>query len=161
MRELFDGVDRAIYDTVHEYVDASTRQRGAVGLAPRINLQPGTLSNKANPTMDTHQLSLRESVPLQLLANDYRILRAYCLLLGHVAYPLPTADCKSSDVELLDQYASFHSAVGEKACAIRAALADGDISPAEMTEIRSRFEAMVRTGLGLLSRLEALCDARH
>jgi hypothetical protein len=161
MRELFDGLDRAVYDTVHGYVDPATRQRGAVGLAPRINLQPGTLSNKANPTMETHQLSLRESVPVQLQANDFRILQAYSLLLGHVCYQLPAADAKASDVELLDQYAQFHSAVGEKATAIRTALADGDISPAEMTDIRARFEAMVRCGLGLLSRLEALCDARH
>lgn len=156
--DLYDRLDRAMYGTVHEHVDRATRSRGAVALAPRVGLQPGTLSNKVNPTVETHQLSLRESIPLQLVANDFRILHAYASALGHCVYALP-ADCKHSDVELLTQYAEFHARVGMHSGSIREALQDGRISDAEIACVRQAFDDLVRAGLCVLARLEALADA--
>lgn len=155
--DLFDRLDRALYDTVHGYVDGKTRSRGAVALAPKIGLQPGTLSNKVNPQMDTHQVGLRESIPLQLATADYRVLHVYASVLGHCVYPLPD-NAVTSDMELLTQYAHFHATVGKHSGVIREALRDGRISAAEIGCVRQAFDELVRSGLSVLHRLEALAD---
>ncbi|MGS1128503.1 phage regulatory CII family protein [Rhodanobacter sp. UC4437_H4] len=158
-QELYGAVETAIYETVNGYVDSNTRQRGATALAPKVGMLPATLSNKANPLQD-HKLGLCESVPLQLVANDFRILYAYNEALQHVAYKLPATN-HVGDVELLDQYADMHARLGELAKYIRDALADGDITTEEVQRMREAFDASARAGLGLLARLEALVDDRR
>lgn len=153
MRELFGGLDQAVYDTVHDYVDGKTRKRGAVALAPKLGLQPGTLANKANPQQE-HQLTLREAVPLMLATQDFRILEALAAELGHTLCALPDGDI--SDIELLTQYATFQDAIGRKAASIRHALEDHVITPAEAREIREAFHRVCRAGLAVVSRIEAL-----
>jgi hypothetical protein len=156
--DLFDPVDRAMYDTVHEFVDRGGKRRGAVALAPKVGMQPGTLSNKVNPLMDTHQLGVRESLPLQLATKDFRILQACAQVLGHCVYALPD-DCENtSDVELLSQYAEFHATVGLHSTSIRDALKDGRIQSSEVAAVRQAFDSLVRSGLCVLLRLEALTD---
>jgi hypothetical protein len=115
---------------------------------------PGVLSNKANPMQD-HQLTLRESVPLQLAAADFHILHAYSHVLGHCAYRLPDAD-SVSDVELLNTYCDLHAKVGTLALQIRSTLKDGRITEAELPPLRSAFDDLVRAGLGVVARIEAL-----
>lgn len=158
--ELYGSVETAIYETVNGYVDPnSSRHRGATALAPKIGMLPATLSNKANPLQD-HQLTLRESIPLQLVADDFRILYAYNQALQHVAYKLP-ATHNIGDVELLNQYADMHAKIGELAQYIRDALVDGDVTHEEVRSMREAFDASARAGLGLLARLEALADVRR
>lgn len=157
--ELYGSVETAIYETVNGYVDPRTRQRGATALAPKVGMLPATLSNKANPLQD-HQLTLRESIPLQLVAGDFHILYAYNQALQHVAYQLP-ATHDVGDVQLLDQYAAMHAELGTLAHSIRDSLADGNVSPEEVTRTRAAFDAAARAGLGLLARLEALADVRR
>lgn len=155
MQDLFGQLEIAIHDTVSEFRCPRTRSRGAVGLAPHLGMQPGTLSNKANPSMETHKLALTEAVPLQLAANDFRILHAFAADLGHCAWPLPDAS-QASDMAVLDAYAEVHARAGEKCRAIRDALADNRITRAELQEIRALFDQEVRAGLELIARLEAL-----
>jgi hypothetical protein len=155
MEELFGPIEAAVYETVHSFVDAASQRRGAVALAPRLGMQAGTLSNKANPTMVEHKLGLSESITLQVAAADMRILHAYAAALGHCAMPLPTPR-DASDVELLDAYAEVNERCGAKAKAIRDALRDGHITTAEVGEIRARFHDEIRAGMELLSRLESL-----
>lgn len=157
--ELYGSVETAIYETVNGYVDPNTRQRGATALAPKVGMLPATLSNKANPLQD-HKLGLCESIPLQLVADDYHILYAYSQSLQHVAYKLPTTS-NVGDVELLNQYAEMHASLGDLAGKIRDALADGRIYFEEVQAIRAAFDASTRAGLGLLARLEALADVRR
>jgi len=157
--ELFGSVEQAIHDTVAGYVDPVTRRRGATALAPKVGMLPATLSNKANPLQD-HQLALLESIPVQLVADDYRILHAYNATLGHVGYRLPDNVSQLSDVGLLDQYANLHAELGRMAATIRSALSDGSITSEEVRQVRAAFDASARAGLGLLARLEALVDDR-
>jgi hypothetical protein len=96
-------------------------------------------------------------VPIQITADDYQILYAYAHVLGHVAYKLPERD-DVSDVELLNQYCELHARVGTLALQIRAALKDGRVSRDEMPALRSAFDALVRAGLGVISRIEALAQ---
>ena len=154
--ELFGSVEAAISETVDGYRDPATRRRGAVALGPKVGMLPATLSNKANPLQD-HQLTLRESIPLQLVADDFRILHAYASALLHVAYQLPEpGDC--SDVQLLDQYAAMHAELGRLAQSVRDSLADNRVTRDEVDHIRALFDGTARAGLGLVARLEALVD---
>lgn len=157
MLELFGQLDTAIYDTVHGYRDAASRTRGAVALAPKLGMPPGTLSNKADPTNTGAKLGLVESVTLQLVANDFQILHAYNAVLGHCAWRLPV-DSSAGDVELLDAYAAMHEQCGRMAVAIREALADRRVTTDEVARIRQHFEAEVRAGLELLARLQAIAE---
>lgn len=158
-RDMFGALETAAYDTVHGYVDPVTRKRGAVALAPKMGIAPGTLSNKVNVTMD-HQLTLTESIPLQLVSGNFAILYAYNQALGHVSYRLPAVDESISDVALLEQYASLHAELGVLATNVRSALRDGRITSEEVQAIRKAFDASARAGLGFLARIEALVDDR-
>lgn len=157
MQELFGRLDTAIYDTVHGYRDPSSRERGAAALAPRVGMQPGTLSNKANPSMPDHKLGLAESITLQVAADNYSILHATAAALRHCAWPLPPHN-NASDVELLDVYAKVNEQTGHKARAIRDALRDQRVTGAEVARIRACFDDEVRAGLELLARLDSLVE---
>lgn len=157
MQELFGRLDLAIYDTVHGYRDTATRDRGAVALGPKVGIPPGSLSNKANPAMPDHKLGLVESITLQLVTSNYSVLHAYAASLRHCAWQLPEHS-DASDVELLDAYTKVHEQAGYRARAIRDALSDGRVTAAEVATVRACFDAEVRAGLELLSRLEALAE---
>lgn len=154
IQSLFSALDSAIYETVNSFVDPVTKGRGATALAPRLNIAAGTLSNKANPLQE-HQLSLRESISLQLATIDFGILHAYNGALGHVGFRLPDAD-QIGDVELLDAYCELHTRVGHLAQTIRNALLDHRVSIAEVIQIQIAFDALVRSGLGMVNRIEGL-----
>lgn len=153
--ELFTPLALAVHATVGDFVDPRTGQRGAVALAPLLNIKPSTLSNRANPTVDGARMGLEESVPLQLVANDFQILYAYNAALGHCAYRLPE-NVHGSDIEILDAYLAVHEAAGRKAAAIAAGLRDGRISRREFDTIRRSFDDQVRAGLQLMAALERL-----
>lgn len=157
MQELFGRLQMAAYQLVHGFRDARTRTRGAVALAPLVGMNPGTLSNKVNPEMQDYRLGLEESVPLQLVADDFQLLHAYAAALGHCAYRLPGA-CDASDVELLDLYCGIHEKGGLKARAIRDAIRDGRFTRKELAEMRALFDDEVRAGLEFFSRVEALVE---
>jgi hypothetical protein len=154
IQSLFGALDSAIYSTVNGFVDPVTRGRGATALAPRLNIAAGTLSNKANPTQE-HQLGLRESISLQLATVDFSILYAYNAALGHVGFRLPDAD-RFGDIELLDTYCELHARVGRLAVEIRNALLDQKISFEEVQAVRTAFDCLVRSGLGVVNRIEGL-----
>lgn len=157
MQELFGQLDTAIYETVHGFRPPGSTERGAIALAPRCAMNPGTLSNKANPQMPDHKLGLAESIPLQLVSNDFSILHAYSAALGHCAYRLPGSS-DASDVELLDLYCSVHEKGGLKARAIRDAIRDGRITRKELADLKALFDDEVRAGLEFFSRVEALAQ---
>lgn len=153
--DLVGPLDAAIYETVNGYVDPVTGKRGgSTALAPRVGMQPNTLSNKANPNCD-HKLGLLESIPIQLATNNFSILHAYSSELGHCAFRLPNAS-DVGDLALLDTYADMHARLGDFAQELRAALADNRISRVEVTELRQHFDDAVRAGLGVIARMEAI-----
>lgn len=152
MREHFSALEQAKYDVVHDYPG------GAVNLAPRVGMNPGTLSNKVNPTIDTHHLSVDEAVAIQFAAEDYRILTAEAYFLNHVVIPLACYD-GVSDVELLDLYAAYHAEIGETAEAIRDALADGLVTRKEFDKIRTEALQDQQAMYALLARLETLVES--
>lgn len=155
--DLIDPVADAIYRLVHNYRDPRTGHRGAPALAPKVGMVAGTLLNKANPDQE-HQLTLTESIVLQLTAGDFGVLHAYAHVLGHAAYELPVVTV--DDLELLDRYAEFHRRIGEQSGVIQRALSDGRVSPREVAEIRTCLHGVISAGLALVARIEALATAR-
>jgi len=154
--ELVGGLQQAIYDTVHNYVDpARPGHRGAAALAPKLGTSPAVLSNRVNPFLPGHKLGLLESVPLQITARDYSICNEYCAALGRVAIELPPVD-DVGDVALLEQYLELVERLGEQAGVIRAALADSRITWNEVAHIRTSADSAIRALLGLVHRLEGL-----
>ena len=148
---MIDALAQAIHDTVHQF------DGGAMALAPRVGMNPGTLNNKAYPDNVDAQLNLRESIPLQRETRDYRILATYAHLLDHAVIPLGDfSGC--SDVELLDLYAGYHVEIGETAGHIRTALASKQISRSHLRTVRREMIEDIQAGLSFLARLEALAD---
>ena len=156
--DLFTPLDLAIHRTVKGYVDPHTGHRGAVALSAKVGMPSGTLSNKASPQIPEAKLGLIESVPVQLVANDFQILHTYNAALGHCAYRMPIAPVVS-DMAVLDAYLDVHATTGKKAMAIRAALQDGKVTRAELDDIKALFDDRVRAGLELIACLERLVVA--
>lgn len=147
------NLDAAKYAVVHEYPG------GAVALAPLAGMAPGTLSNKVNPAVDTHHLSLSEAVTIQALAGDGRMLEAEAAALGYVAIRLPRAG-GGSDVELLNAYAQWTRDIGETAAAIQTAL-DGEITEQSLAAIHREMHEDFARALELFARFRALAPRRE
>ncbi len=144
-------LQEAMYYTVHGFAG------GAVKLGPLVGISPGTLSNKVNPTLDTHKLSVEEAVVVQNATRDYRILYAMAMELNHSCIPLGDFN-GVSDVELLNAYAAWHAEIGQAADAIRNALEDARVTRAEFERVRKEFHEGTQRGFEFLTRLEALVD---
>ncbi|MFI9653949.1 phage regulatory CII family protein [Guyparkeria sp. GHLCS8-2] len=142
------NLDAAKHAVVHDFPG------GAVALAPLAGMNPGTLSNKVNPTIDSHHLTLSESVTIQAISQDYRILHAEAAMLGHAAIPLPKpGNC--SDVELLNAYARWTKDIGETAAAINEAL-EGDIDEKALAAIHREMHEDFARALELFARFKQL-----
>lgn len=146
----------AAYRTVHDFRKGRTPS-GATALAPLMGTSPSVLSNKVNPSMDSHKLAWEEGVVLMNTTEDYRLLHATARILAHVCIRLP--DFKNvSDLELLDAYANLHREIGETSAAINKGLEDRRLTRAEFEAIDKEMYEDIQATLELRSRLEALID---
>jgi len=148
---MFDPIESAIYDTVHDHPG------GAAKLALLVNMNAGTLSNKANPGMEFHQLTVKEAVAIQNVRKDYRILAAEAAALGYAIVPLGNFE-GVSDVEVLTAYANYHSCIGATSAVVAEALNDQRVTKEEYEQCKREFFRAASTGLEFLSRMEALID---
>ncbi len=148
---MFTPLEEAQYRVVHDF------KGGAVRLASLAGMSAGTLSNKVNPGMETHKLSVGEAVAIQGIARDYRILHAEASALDHVCIRLVDYS-RISDAELLNAYARVHQEMGEMAVAINTAFDDKRISRNELNQISKESDDAVRAMFELRARLEALID---
>ena len=150
---MISNVELAIYNTVHDFRRGECR--GAAGLAELLGRNPGTFANKANPAMLNHHFTGPELIAIMNQAQDYRILHAVAHACHHSCIDLGDF-CHLSDMALLDAYAHMHSEIGETAGAIRAAIADGEITRQEFNEIDREFMEDIRAMLELRARLQTL-----
>lgn len=152
LESFFSPLDQAKYDVVHQFPNG-----GAVRLGPLVGIKPGTLSNKVNPQLETHHLTVDEAVAIQNAAQDFRILYAEAELLNHAAIPLGNYN-NVSDVELLNVYARLHAEIGDLAESINDALDDHRITREDFNTIAKEGGQMVQAWLELRARLEGLID---
>lgn len=148
------NLDAAQYAVVHDYPG------GAVQLGAVAGINPGTLSNKVNPNIETHHLTVKEAVTIQALSKDYRILEAMAALLGHVAVKLPDAP-SYSDIELLDAYADWTADIGQTSEAIRRALAGAVVTEQALAEIHREMHEDFGKALVLFARFRTLRNPSH
>lgn len=144
-------LDQAKHAVVHDYPG------GAKALAPLVGKSPAVLSNKVNPTLETHHLSVDEAVTIQAVARDYRILHAEAHTLGFVCIPMPS-DIPCSDTEILNAYADWTADIGETAAAVKAALDDPHVSRARLRELKREIREDYQRALVLYSRLEQIAE---
>lgn len=146
-----DDLDLAIYRVVHDHPG------GAAKLAPLVGMNAGTLNNKADPAMESHQLTVRQAVAIQHATSTRRVLEAEAQLLGCAVVPLGDYH-QLSDMELLEAYAEWHAEVGETAEAIRDAVAERMITRERVRRVRREIHEDAARALAFVARLEALCD---
>lgn len=130
---------------------------GAVQLHSQIGISSSkVLSNKLNPNCERHQLTLNESLRLQQVTADYRILYAEARALNHVCLPVDASDLGASDMELLNLWADCIKEEGETAGEIRQALDDGQITFDEFSRINREIFEDITARLKLLERIRSL-----
>lgn len=151
MRELYDELDTAIYDLVHDH------KGGAPALSPLVNINAGTLNNKVNPASDSHHLNVREAVAIMATRNAYPVLHAMAHVLGFVCVEVGEFD-GLSDMELLSLYLEWHRETGETAAEIKKTLDDGKVTRAEVDKVKREVMQDISAIYEFIARLESLVE---
>ena len=106
---------RDVHDAAYHLAYATPG--GVQALAARMGTNPNTLKHKLNPNNDTHHLTLREAMAMQVLSGRADILHAMAEELDHTCIPAvpgdPDADPSVALVELTTAMADFMRAVSE------------------------------------------------
>lgn len=124
----------AAFHTAHDFPG------GVPALAQRMApMSPNVLNKKVDPNVDSHHLRLDESVKMQSITGDFRILHAMAFTLNHVAIPLPKIT-DASDMELLDGFMEIVRELGELTNEFQESWADGRITKKELARIHSEGE---------------------
>lgn len=150
MDDVFDPLDKAAYDTVHDYKNPRTGKKGAVGLGQVVGMPHSTLQNKVNPAMELQYLGLKEARALMLASGDHRILHQLAQDLGEACFPLPTSDFVG-DLDVLEALTKWQAEIGETAQKLRDIYADGSVDAEEVEELR-------REGIEDFEKFLALLD---
>lgn len=120
---------------------------GVDKLAHTLFQQPGVMYNKLNPENDSNHLYLRDAIHLTDIANDDRILTAWCQSRGGVFVKLP--ESVNCDEELSDQLLKISEQMGMALAEIRASRADGVITQDEYECIGRELTNTVKEVLSL------------
>ncbi len=154
-----DIIDEAVYNLVHGYPGGAPNISRDLQSLFLYQVKPGTLMNKANPDQP-HQLTVREGLLLQRLHKCAPLLHAEAHQLNHSVIKLGDFS-DTSDTEFLNVYTAMHSELGQLADVINHAFSDGEITAAEVRQIRTRGMAAIRAILEMEQRVRALCDWRE
>lgn len=138
------NVSDAAYITGHDHPG------GAAALAPRMGMSGAVLSNKLNPNMDSHHLTLAEAMRLMVLTGDVRILNAMAGELHYMAVPIPAIADDSvmhAMTATVTEFGAYIKAVGDS-------LDDGRVTKTEVRNIGKELgNLMARAGC-LMALLE-------
>lgn len=133
---MITNVLDAAFHTAHDFPG------GVPALAQRMgDVSPNVLNKKITPKIETHHLRLDESVKMQSISGDFRILQAMAFSLNHVAIALPDIP-ELGDMGLLDGYMNIMRKFGELSARFQAAYADGDIDQDEFDAIAHEVNAV-------------------
>ena len=151
--EQYSQLEDAMHETVHRF--AHHGRRGAEALAPMIGMQPGTLRNKVNPEIDTHHLSVAESVPVQLVTQHFAIHESLDRLFGRVSIPAAFDLTRVTNEDLVGSMGRWQKEVGETAAAVIACLEGAAPDPDRLAAVERELYQDMQMGLELLRRLKA------
>lgn len=136
----------AAHAVVHDYPG------GSVALAPRVGMSAAILRGKVNPNDAGHHLTLAESLRVQQITGDHRVLVAEAEELGYMLLPLPAIaadDFAGEAMRTVKEFGEFIGKCGE-------VMADNKVSKNELRQVEKELvEAMAH-----MSRLHQLIAAK-
>ena len=138
-----DQLDIAIHATVHD-AELSTND-----ISARLGMSRQILLNKANPQSDTHKLTVREAVALQIVTCDDRINRAMQLAVPSDPGP---------QVPLLTSVLTVCREQGDVVRVIDEALKDGKLSLREAEMCQKEIDDLMHALADLRSQLKLAAD---
>lgn len=127
------NVQDAAYITGHDYPG------GSVALAPRMGMSSSILSNKLNPNISTHHLTLAEAMRLMALTGDHRMLVAMASELGYMVKPIEAAADEGPMHAVTHTIAEF----GQLVTAVTDAIDDGKVTLLEQRRIDKELEDLI------------------
>ncbi|UTW01201.1 phage regulatory CII family protein [Marinomonas rhizomae] len=133
-----DHIDQAIYDTVHNS-DLSAKQ-----IAPLLGTGHQVLLNKANPQSETHKMTLREAVAIQLVTGNHAIYRAMGMELSIKAK-------QAAPLGILESVLKAGKEHGDVLTVIHKSMEDGRLSMREQEQCQRE----------ITEAIEALMDLRE
>lgn len=127
-------------------------------LAADMGMRPGTLYNKADADLDSHnQPTLRDVVMLTRQSGDFRVLDALNEMFDRAAFNVRPHAC-ASDAALLELVTHMAVESGEFHSAVRQALLAKKFTAADLQRIREEAFDLVGALMTLVARVEGLLD---
>lgn len=145
------NVADAAYLCVHDYPG------GSESLAPRLGMSAAVLRNKVNPNNTTHHLTLAEADRLLAITGDHRLLHALAAQHGQVVVT-PAGSDGACDMAVLEVISAIWSRSGDLGSAVHSALADGQLTGVELSQIHAAAYAVQQRMAALLERLGAMAQ---
>ncbi|MBU0752387.1 MAG: phage regulatory CII family protein [Gammaproteobacteria bacterium] len=127
----------AAHAVVHDYPG------GSIALAPRLGMSAAILRGKVNPSDIGHHLTITESVRMQAMTCDHRILSAEADELGYMLTRIPqvaSGDIGMAAMRAIKEFGDFVGSVEES-------LRDGKVTTNELRRIEKELleaEAHIR-----------------
>lgn len=129
-----DQLDHAIYATAHKTKDTCKK------LATQMGMSHQVLLNKVNFNNETHHLTLRESIALQLHTGDKQILHASASELGSIVQE----EQGPPGISLTEATLNIGVEFGELMSSIRESIADGRVTEQERALVRKEMLDVIR-----------------
>lgn len=152
-----DPLDKAAYDTVHDFKNNRTGKKGAIGLSPVVDMNPSTLQNKANPKEDFSGFMLKEARKVMIATNDYRMLTQLNHDCGFIAVPVLHTDFPC-DGDLLNSHLEAVSEFGDASEKMKKALNDKVLTNAEYVLLEKEYHEAVEKIYSLLEVLKGMAE---
>ena len=142
-----------IYQAIH---DTTTAYSGGMRqLAKDLGLQPGTFSNKCNPSVETHILNIKELVEICKQTENLTPLHEIARELHCVCVPIEEYD-GVADMQLLDAWSDWDIERAETKKEIKEALDRHQITKQCLERIEREMFEDFRKELALLERLRLM-----
>lgn len=133
------NVTDAAYAVAHDYPG------GTESLAPRLSMSGALLRNKVNPNNPNNHLTLAEAQRMTDIADDERILHAWCHERNGVFVKLPGDAGQPDNEEIVDRFMRLTVHYGELALHFQKSTADGEVDARELAELERIGNLIHRT----------------
>jgi hypothetical protein len=139
----------ALYHAVHDYPG------GATALAPRMQIAASTLQSTANPTLDSHQWSLRRAKEVIALTGDIRPLQALAAEFGGM-FIRTSMHSSEALPEAFRSLAKLAAEFGDVARATEDAMHDGRISANDAARISTQCMELAQAAGDMMRTVDEL-----
>lgn len=140
----------AFHQTVH------SAPGGCESLAPRMDMSPAILRNKANPNSLTNKPTLDDADRLMGVTGDYRVLHALAKNHGFVCTKID--EQPAGDMAVLETATDIWAKLGDLGAELHRALADGRIERHEAKAIEDAAFTMFRPVMQLVARVNGMAE---